>query len=114
MQDCIFCRIIDKEIPSEVVYEDESVIAFKDIQPAAPVHVLIVPKTHVESLKDIKKDDMDIIENIHLAAVRIAKELGVYDSGFRLINNCGPDGGQTVMHLHYHLLGGKNLGPRIL
>ncbi|MGI6777494.1 MAG: histidine triad nucleotide-binding protein [Acetivibrionales bacterium] len=114
MEDCIFCKIIKKEIPSEIVYEDENVLAFKDIQPAAPVHVLIVPKAHVGSLKDINADNVDIIANIHLAANKVAEEMGIYDKGFRLINNCGSDAGQTVFHIHYHLIGGRTLGAKIL
>ena len=114
MENCIFCKIINKQIPSDVVYEDDTVIAFKDIQPAAPIHVLIVPKTHISSMKEINPDNADILKDIHLAANKIAEKLGISDKGYRLINNCGADAGQTVMHLHYHLLGGKTLGPKII
>jgi histidine triad (HIT) family protein len=114
MENCIFCKIIDKQIPSDVVYEDDTIIAFKDIQPAAPVHVLIVPKKHISSIKEIDPGNADILKDIHLAANKIAKKLGVSEKGYRLINNCGADAGQTVMHIHYHLIGGKNLGPKII
>lgn len=114
MEDCIFCKIIKKQIPAEIVYEDEKVIAFKDISPAAPIHVLIVPKIHIDSIKEIDKSNAEYVEEIHFAANMIAKSLGISESGFRLINNCGPDAGQSVMHLHYHLLGGKSLGLKIL
>jgi len=114
MSDCIFCKIINREIPSAVVYEDEKVMAFKDINPVAPVHVLIVPKKHIGSVKEITEENACILADIHLAAKKIAQELGIYEKGFRLINNCGEDAGQTVLHLHYHLIGGKTLGAKIL
>lgn len=114
MNNCIFCKIVNGEIPSAIVYEDETVLAFKDINPAAPVHVLIIPKKHIASLKEITVENIKILADIHLAAKKIAQELGIYDKGFRLINNCGEDAGQTVFHLHYHLIGGTNLGPKIL
>jgi len=108
-KDCIFCKIIDGEIPSKKVYENELVYAFYDIAPEAPIHVLIIPKKHIASINDVKEDDMNYITQIHLAAKKIAKDLGVDITGFRLVNNCGEAGGQTVYHLHYHLLGGRNL-----
>jgi len=114
MSDCIFCKIINKEIPSTIVYEDEKVMAFKDINPVAPVHVLIVPKMHISSIKELNEENAGILADIHLAAKKIAQELGIYEKGFRLINNCGEDAGQTVFHLHYHLIGGTCLGPKIL
>lgn len=114
MENCIFCKIINKEIPSTIVYEDDRVLAFKDINPVAPVHVLIVPKKHIPSIKDIKPGEEGYIIDIHMAANRIAEELGILHSGFRLINNCGKDGGQTVFHLHYHLIGGKVLGEKLI
>ena len=114
MENCIFCKIIKKEIPSAIVYEDDVVIGFKDINPVAPVHILIVPKTHLSSVNEINEKNADIIAKIHLAAQKIAKEMNIHEKGYRLINNCGPDAGQTVFHLHYHLIGGKNLGSKIL
>lgn len=114
MSDCIFCRIINKEIPSSIVYEDDKVLAFKDISPVAPVHVLIVPKEHIENVLKLDKDNAGVLADIHLAAARIAEQFGLAETGFRLINNCGKDAGQTVFHLHYHLVGGKNFGAKIV
>jgi len=114
MDDCLFCKIIEKKIPSEAVYEDDMIYAFNDIKPEAPIHVLIVPKLHIDSVQKLNKDNEKYIAAIHNAANEIAKKLGIYDKGYRLINNCGPDAGQSVLHLHYHLLGGKFLGPKIL
>jgi len=114
MEGCIFCKIINGEIPSAKVYENDKVVAFKDINPAAPVHVLIVPKVHIESIKDINTDNAGILVDIHLAANKVAEQAGILDRGYRLINNCGPDAGQTVPHLHYHLIGGTSLGLRII
>jgi histidine triad (HIT) family protein len=108
MSDCIFCKIIEGTIPSKKVYEDEQVYAFHDISPVAPVHVLIIPKAHYASMNEVT--DFADIASVHQAAVKIAKELGVSESGYRLINNCGKDGGQVVFHVHYHLLGGEKLG----
>lgn len=109
MSDCIFCKIINKEIPSKMVYEDDNIIAFEDINKIAPVHVLVVPKEHIESILDINQQNAQIITNIHLAINQIAKKQGVAESGFRIINNCGKDADQTVKHLHYHILGGRHL-----
>lgn len=114
MSDCIFCRIINGEIPSKAVYETERVYAFNDINPEAPVHVLIVPKEHISSHNALTDENVEIMKDIHLAANEIAKRLGIADSGYRLINNCGADAGQTVFHLHYHLVGGKTMGSKIL
>lgn len=109
--DCIFCKIIEGQIPSKKVYEDDKVLAFYDIQPAAPVHVLIIPKKHIASMNDVAAADWGLIGEVHHAAQQIAKQLGVADAGYRLINNCGKDSGQVVFHIHYHLLGGEELGP---
>lgn len=114
MDSCIFCKIINKEIPSCVVYEDERVMAFNDINPQAPVHVIIIPKKHIKDVSEIKEDNADAIKDIHVAANIVAKKLGIDKTGFRLINNCGIDAGQTVFHLHYHLLGGKSLGEKLI
>jgi len=114
MGDCIFCKIIRKEIPSSVVYEDDRVVAFNDIQPVAPVHVLIVPRQHIESVRELTGENAGCLIDIHMAANKVAEKLGVKDRGFRLINNCGPDAGQTVPHLHYHLIGGLKLGAKII
>lgn len=109
-----FCKIINREIPSTIVYEDDKVLAFKDINPVAPVHVLIIPKVHIKNVMDLNEQNLDILKDIHLAAKKIAGEMGVADKGFRLITNCGEEAGQTVFHLHYHLIGGKELGPKII
>lgn len=114
MSDCIFCRIINKEIPSTIVHEDDKVIAFRDINPVAPVHVLIVPKEHISSLEEINRKNASILIDIHLAAKEVAKKEGISDKGYRLINNCGEEAGQTVKHIHYHLIGGKNLGTGLI
>ena len=108
MDNCIFCKIVKKEIPSEMVYEDERVAVFKDINPMAPVHLLLVPKEHIESIDDLKSEDKDLIGEIILTAKKIAKEKGLI-SGYRLVFNVGKSAGQTVEHLHLHLIGGKNL-----
>lgn len=109
MSDCIFCKIINKEIPGKIVYEDEEVLAFNDINPQAPVHILIIPKKHISDMTQITEQDLGVIGKIHLVAIKIADEKGLTDKGFRLINNCKEHGGQIVLHLHYHLMGGKKL-----
>ncbi len=113
MNDCIFCKIINKEIPSTIVYEDEEILAFKDIHPVTPVHILVIPKKHISSLAEIKKEDEAVIGKIYTAINKIAKQEGILEKGFRVIVNCGEDGGQEVKHLHFHLLGGKKLGTKI-
>lgn len=109
MDDCIFCKIIKGEIPSEKVYEDDTVLCFKDISPGAPVHVLIIPKKHIDSINDITEEDTKLIAYIYLIAKKIAHELGIANKGYRIVTNCGKDGGQTVPHVHFHMLGGRNL-----
>lgn len=113
MEDCIFCKIINKEIPSSIVYEDDKVVAFKDINPAAPVHILIVPKVHVANVEALTPETAGCVADIHLAAKKIAKLMGINEKGYRLITNSGTEAGQTVMHLHYHLIGGITLGAKI-
>lgn len=113
MQDCIFCKIVNKEIPSTIVYEDEDVLAFNDINPVTPVHILVIPKKHIESLAEIKEEDEELIGKIHTTIKKIANQVGILDKGFRVIVNCGEDGGQEVKHLHFHILGGKKLGTKI-
>jgi len=109
MENCIFCKIAHKEIPSQIVFEDEAVVAFKDLDPQAPVHILIVPKKHIASLNDLTVADGELLAHIVLAAQKIAQDLGISERGYRLVNNCGKDGGQTVGHLHFHLLGGREM-----
>ncbi len=114
MSNCIFCKIINKEIPSVIVYEDEKVLAFNDINPVAPIHIVIIPKTHIANVNELNELNASIVADIHLAAKKIAEKLGIADKGYRLINNCGADAGQTVFHLHYHLIGGITMGAKIL
>jgi histidine triad (HIT) family protein len=109
VQDCIFCKIVNKEIPAEVVYENEHVLVFKDIKPAAPVHLLLIPKKHIPTFFDLSEEDVEIIGRVQLAAGQVAREMGLADRGFRLTSNCGPDAEQLVMHIHYHLLAGRAL-----
>ncbi len=114
MDDCIFCKIVKGEIPSEKVYEDEAVLAFKDINPAAPIHILVIPKEHVANVLEVKPENMQMIANIFIAINKIAKQLGIEQDGFRILNNCGKDAGQEVMHLHFHMLAGGKMGPKII
>ena len=114
MDDCVFCKIIKGEIPSEKVYEDEFVLAFKDINPTAPIHVLVIPKKHIETLMDVKPEDADLMAKILEGVQKVAEKLGIEKNGFRLIANCGPDSGQEVMHVHFHLLAGRKMGPKII
>lgn len=109
MDDCIFCKIIKGDIPSNLVFEDDKVICFKDINPEAPVHVLIVPKKHIESLNSLTDEDITIISHIYKVAKNIAKDLGIDNTGYRIVTNCGEDGGQSVNHVHFHMLGGRKL-----
>ncbi|WP_080840535.1 histidine triad nucleotide-binding protein [Cohnella massiliensis] len=109
--DCLFCKIVEGTIPSAKVYEDEHVLAFRDIQPQAPVHTLIIPKKHIPTMNDAAPEDMELLGRILLAAQTVARDAGLADDGYRLINNCGRDAGQVVYHLHFHVLGGEKLGP---
>ncbi len=109
MADCIFCKIAAGEIPSTKVYEDGQVVAFKDLEPQAPVHVLVIPKAHIASAKEITPENSAVVAHIFEVIAKIADELGL-ENGFRVINNCGEDGMQSVQHLHFHLLGQKKMG----
>jgi len=113
MEDCIFCKIANGEIPTEMVYEDEFVAAFKDLNPQAPVHILVVPKKHYDNVMQVGEND-DIISKIYSAINKIAKREHFDESGFRVINNCGKDAGQTVIHMHFHIIAGKTLGDKIV
>lgn len=114
MENCIFCKIIKGDIPSSKVYEDESVFAFRDINPQAPVHVLIVPKKHAANVLELCEEDEKLLGHIQLVAGEIATTLGVSESGFRIMSNCGPDAYQSVQHLHYHLLGGTQMSEKMV
>lgn len=109
---CVFCEIISGNIPSTKVYEDDMMVAFKDLNPQAPVHILAVPKEHIESANAITAENSKYVAHIFEKLPEIAKEQGI--TSYRIINNCGADAGQTVMHLHFHLLGGKEMGDKIL
>lgn len=109
MSDCIFCKIINGEVPSDKIYEDDKVIAFKDLDPQSPVHFLVIPKEHIPSVNHIDESNMSIVGHIILVINKLAKEEGLDDKGYRIVNNCGKFGGQTVEHLHFHVLGGRQL-----
>lgn len=107
--DCLFCKIINGEIPSNKVYEDDQVFAFRDIAPQAPTHILIIPKQHIKSASEIDESNSAVVAHIFEVAAKIAKQEGL-DDGFRIVNNCGDIAGQTVKHLHFHLMGGREFG----
>lgn len=106
--DCVFCKIARGEIPSKKAYEDELIYAFYDLDPQAPVHILIIPKEHIASTMDITPENSAIVAHIFEVAAKLARELSL-QKGFRIVNNCGEEGGQTVQHLHFHLLGGRSM-----
>ena len=107
--DCLFCKIIAGDIPYAKVYEDDKVLAFRDIEPQAPVHILIIPKEHIASANELNEENASVVGHIYAVAAKIAKEEGIAEGGYRIVNNCGVDGGQTVGHLHFHMLGGRSL-----
>ena len=109
MSDCLFCKIIRGEIPSDKVYEDETIYAFKDINPKAPVHLLIIPKKHYPTLNELPDEEMEIIAKIHCVIKKLAADFGVAESGYRVLANTNKEGGQVVYHVHYHLIGGRQL-----
>lgn len=109
MNDCLFCKIVSGDIPSLKVYEDDTVYAFNDIEPQAPVHIIIIPKVHIASGNELNDENSAFVGHIFSVAAKIAKDMGFADNGWRIVNNCGVDGGQTVGHLHFHLLAGRNL-----
>ncbi len=108
MNDCLFCKIINGEIPSKKVYEDETVYVFEDIAPAAPIHYLLVPKEHISGASEITAENSSVVAHIFEVIAKLAKDLDL-KNGFRVVTNCGPDAGQTVFHLHYHLIAGREL-----
>lgn len=110
----IFSKIVNREIPADIVYEDDLVLAFKDISPQAPVHILIIPKKEIPTVNDVTEADEVTLGRLFTAAAKIAKENGVDESGYRLMVNVNKDGGQEVFHVHMHLLGGRNLGPMLV
>ncbi|RKP55213.1 histidine triad nucleotide-binding protein [Cohnella endophytica] len=110
MSDCLFCKIVEGTIPARKAYEDDQVLAFHDIQPQAPVHLLVIPKKHIATMNDCEAEDAALLGQTLLAAQKVAAEAGLAESGYRLINNCGRDAGQLVFHIHWHILGGEKLG----
>ncbi|MDB1939559.1 histidine triad nucleotide-binding protein [Clostridium tertium] len=107
--DCIFCKIAEGEIPSKKLYEDEKVIAFHDISPEAPIHFLVIPKKHIKSVNEVSEENANIISHIFLVINKLVKELNIAETGYRIVTNCGKDGGQTVDHMHFHVLGQREL-----
>lgn len=114
MENCIFCKIVKGEIPSNKVYEDDYVLAFHDINPEAPVHVLVIPKVHIGSVNEINQENSEIVAKIFLAINNIVNKLGIAEEGYRVISNTGENGGQSVKHLHFHIIGGKKLPVKLL
>ena len=110
MNDCLFCKIISGELTSDIVYESENIIAFHDINPQAPTHILIIPKVHISTLNDLKPEHLELMGELILAAKKIAEKEGIADAGYRTGFNCNEAGGQTVYHIHLHLLGGRDFG----
>ena len=110
MSDCLFCGIVEGRIKANIVYQNDLVVAFKDIGPKAPVHILIIPRKHIVGVLDVTAEDGAVIVEIFQVAARLARELGIADSGFRVVVNSGADAGQSVFHLHYHILGGRQMG----
>ena len=109
MSDCIFCKIIDKKIPARIVYEDEHALAFEDVNPQAPVHTLVIPRKHIPTLLDIKEEDNNLIGHLVKVANKIANDKGIAERGFRIVTNYNPESGQTVYHIHLHILGGRQM-----
>ena len=109
MSDCLFCKMVSGEIKPDVVYEDDDVLAFRDVNPQAPVHVLVIPKAHIATTNDLDAGNADIIGKMYLAAKQIAADEGIAEPGYRTVMNCNPGAGQTVYHIHLHLLGGRPL-----
>jgi histidine triad (HIT) family protein len=110
VNECLFCGIVEGTVKGDVVYQDDSVVAFRDIRPQAPVHILIIPRQHIASLLDSGLENKEMTGHVFQVAVKLAREQGIAQSGFRVVVNCGSDAGQTVFHLHYHLLGGRHFG----
>lgn len=109
MEDCIFCQIASKKIPSKIIYEDEDVVAFEDINPQAPIHILIIPHEHFPSLNEVPHEKKDLLGKIIMVARQIARDKGIAESGYRIVLNTARDSGQEVLHIHFHLLGGRRM-----
>lgn len=109
MTDCLFCKMVNGEIPPDIVYEDDEVLAFNDINPQAPTHVLIIPKKHIATLNDASDEDTQVLGRLNIVAAQLAQKLGFAEDGYRVVMNCNADGGQAVYHIHLHLLGGRSM-----
>lgn len=109
MTDCLFCKMVSGEIKPDVVYEDDDVLAFRDVNPQAPVHVLVIPKAHISTANDLDEDNVDVIGQMYLAARKIANDEGVSEAGYRMVMNCNAGAGQSVFHIHLHILGGRQM-----
>jgi histidine triad (HIT) family protein len=112
-EECIFCRIVAGELPSDIVYQDEDFLAFRDILPKAPIHVLIIPKTHITSAAELTEGQQNLVGRLIIIAKNLAEKEGIAKKGYRLVINCGPEGGQVVPHLHLHLIGGRQMDARL-
>jgi histidine triad (HIT) family protein len=110
MSECLFCKIAAAEIPAKIVFEDDRAVAFEDINPKAPIHIIIIPRKHIPTVLDLTGEDQELMGYLHLVANRIAAEKSITEDGFRLVTNCNKVAGQEVFHLHIHMLGGRNLG----
>jgi histidine triad (HIT) family protein len=112
-EECIFCRIVAGELPGDIVYQDEDFLAFRDILPKAPIHVLIIPKTHITSAAELTEGQQNLVGRLIIIAKNLAEKEGIAKKGYRLVINCGPEGGQVVPHLHLHLIGGRQMDARL-
>ena len=113
MSDCIFCQIAAGEIPADILYQDEEIVAFRDINPLAPVHLLVIPRKHIAFLSDLTEAESSLVGDMVITANKLAEQEGIAESGYRLVVNCGQHGGQLVPHLHLHLLGGRQLSAAL-
>jgi len=109
-QDCLFCKILDGDIPADIIFESDTAIAFRDINPQAPTHVLIIPRRHIATINDFESGDQELVGSLYMAAQEIARQEGISESGYRAVMNCGEGAGQSVFHIHLHVLGGRSLG----
>lgn len=110
MSDCLFCRIIERKIPAKIILEDDQALAFDDINPQAPAHTLVIPKKHVAAVQECGAQDQSLLGHLLLTCSKVAKQKGILESGYRVVANTGRDGGQTVFHLHFHVMGGRHMG----
>jgi len=109
MTDCIFCKIISGDIPGDIIYQDDDVLAFRDLNPQAPTHFLVIPKKHIFTINDLQSEDAELVGKLYLAAKQVAKDEGIAESGYRAVMNCNAGAGQTVFHIHLHVLGGRGM-----